>query len=89
MIVFGIIASIALVPQTKQKELVGKRAFPQHTVYQAGTIKPDNVSQEELDAAVTNFYKAQKMNILSSQLMKMINIIFFTMIKDMQSPRMQ
>ena len=60
VIVFGIIASIAWVPQTKQKELVGKRAFPQHTVYQAGTIKPDNVSQEDLDSAVANFYKAWK-----------------------------
>lgn len=60
VIVLGVIASIAWVPQTKQKELVGKRAFPQHTVYQAGTIKPDNVSQEDLDSAVANFYKAWK-----------------------------
>ncbi|MET1181006.1 glycosyl hydrolase family 8 [Peribacillus simplex] len=60
VIVLGVIASIAWVPQTKEKELVGKRAFPQHTVYQAGTIKPDNVSQEDLDSAVANFYKAWK-----------------------------
>ncbi|WP_260285176.1 hypothetical protein [Peribacillus aracenensis] len=60
VIVLGVIASIAWVPQTKQKEHVGKKAFPQHTVYQAGTIKPDNVSQEELDAGVANFYKAWK-----------------------------
>lgn len=52
VIVFGIIASIALVSQTKKKEIAAKRAFPQHTVYQAGTIKPDNLSQEEMDTAV-------------------------------------
>ncbi|MCY9006373.1 hypothetical protein [Peribacillus frigoritolerans] len=52
VIVFGIIASIAWDSQTKKKEVAGKRAFPQHTVYQAGTIKPDNLSQEEMDAAV-------------------------------------
>ncbi|MGE6717284.1 hypothetical protein ACQKGD_07865 [Peribacillus frigoritolerans] len=57
VIVFGIIASITLVSQTKKKEIAGKRAFPQHTVYQAGTIKPDNLSQEEMDAAVANFYE--------------------------------
>ncbi|MGE6612898.1 glycosyl hydrolase family 8 [Peribacillus sp. NPDC076916] len=60
VIVLGVIASIAWVSQTKQKELFGKRAFPQHTVYQAGTIKPDNVSQEDLDSAVANFYKTWK-----------------------------
>ncbi|MDQ7862204.1 hypothetical protein RCO48_17985 [Peribacillus frigoritolerans] len=36
VIVFGIIVSIALVSHTKKKEIAGKRAFPQHTVYQAG-----------------------------------------------------
>jgi endoglucanase len=60
VIVFGIIASIALVSQTKKKEVAGKIAFPQHTVYQAGTIKPDNLSQEEMDAAVANFYETWK-----------------------------
>ncbi|MBO0998783.1 hypothetical protein IOC57_13675 [Bacillus sp. SD075] len=34
VIVFGVIASIAWVSQTKKKEIAGKRAFPQHTVYQ-------------------------------------------------------
>ena len=64
VIVFGIIASIALVSQTKKKEVAGKRAFPQHTVYQAGTIKPDNLSQEEMDAAVATFYETWKDNYL-------------------------
>ncbi len=35
------------------------------------------------------FMKPRKMNTLSSLPIKMMNIIFFTMIKDMLSPRMQ
>ncbi|RRN71908.1 beta-glucanase [Peribacillus simplex] len=60
VIVFGIIAWIALESQTTKKELDSKRPFPQHTVYQSGTIKPNNLSQEELDDDVTDFYKVWK-----------------------------
>lgn len=60
MIVVGIIASIALVYQNTKKEVASKRPFPQHTVYQSGTIKPDNVSQEVMDDAVADFYKTWK-----------------------------
>ncbi|MGG3495992.1 glycosyl hydrolase family 8 [Peribacillus simplex] len=60
VIVFGIIAWIALESQTTKKELESKRPFPQHIVYQSGTIKPDNLSQEELDDDVADFYKVWK-----------------------------
>jgi len=38
--------------------------FPQHTRYAEGTIKPDNVSQQQLDAAVTAFYDVWKTNYI-------------------------
>lgn len=64
VIVVGIIASIALVYQNTKKEVASKRPFPQHTVYQSGTIKPDNVSQEEMDDEVADFYKTWKKKYL-------------------------
>ncbi|CAH0232683.1 Endoglucanase [Peribacillus sp. Bi96] len=60
VIVFGIIATIAVVSQSTKKEMGSKRPFPQHTVYQSGTIKPNNVSQEEMDKAVAGFYETWK-----------------------------
>lgn len=89
VIIFGIIASIALVSQIKKKEIAGKKAFPQHTVYQAGTIKPDNLSQEEMDAAVANFYETWKSEYLKQPIDKNDQYYIFSMIKVMQSPRMQ
>src|ERR1700744_4614525 len=37
-----------------------KRPFPQHVKYFAGTIKPDNQSQVQLDNAVRSFYTQWK-----------------------------
>ena len=41
-----------------------RRPFPQHTVYAAGTIKPDAVSQAQLDEAVIGFYRLWKAKYL-------------------------
>src|SRR5689334_6661645 len=37
-----------------------KRPFPQHTAYAPGTIKPNQHTQDELDAAVQKAYRAWK-----------------------------
>src|ERR1700744_5878640 len=34
--------------------------FPQHSPYQAGTILPDHISQQEMDDSVRSFYRAWK-----------------------------
>lgn len=63
VIIIGIISLAAGVSQTTQtpkEEMAAKRAFPQHAVYQSGTIKPDHISQEELDDAVGDFYETWK-----------------------------
>ncbi|MFJ7755371.1 glycosyl hydrolase family 8 [Peribacillus muralis] len=67
VIIFGIIFSAVAVSrttQTSKQELAGKRPFPQHAVYQSGTIKPDDASQEELDDAVGDFYEVWKKEYL-------------------------
>jgi len=38
--------------------------FPQHATYTAGTIKPNHVTQAQLDAAVETFYEAWKREYL-------------------------
>ena len=40
------------------------RPFPQHVTYSSGVIKPDNVSQEQLDDNVRSFYKKWKKRYL-------------------------
>jgi endo-1,4-beta-D-glucanase Y len=50
----SIIYSTQLLAQSAQKP------FPQHVKYFAGTIKPGNVSQPELDNAVSSFYTQWK-----------------------------
>ena len=42
----------------------GTRPFPQHVAYTAGAIKPDNVSQASMDAAVASQYALWKTNYL-------------------------
>lgn len=41
------------------------RPFPQHTVYSAGTIKPNHVTQSQMDNAVQNFYLLWKTRYLT------------------------
>jgi endo-1,4-beta-D-glucanase Y len=43
-----------------------KRPFPQHTAYAPGTIKPNQHTQDELDAAVQKAYRAWKQAYLKS-----------------------
>jgi endo-1,4-beta-D-glucanase Y len=45
---------------------VPKRPFPQHTAYAPGTIKPNQHTQDELDAAVQKAYRAWKQAYLKS-----------------------
>lgn len=43
---------------------VPARPFPQHTTYASGTIRPNHVSQEELDSDTRNFYDLWKSRYL-------------------------
>jgi endo-1,4-beta-D-glucanase Y len=43
-----------------------RRPFPQHTLYTAGTIKPNHLGQDELDAATAAFYEQWKGQYLRS-----------------------
>ncbi|MDY0092099.1 MAG: glycosyl hydrolase family 8 [Candidatus Vecturithrix sp.] len=43
-----------------------RRPFPQHVVYTPGTIKPDHVTQTQLDRAVSAFYAAWKTQYLKT-----------------------
>lgn len=43
-----------------------RRPFPQHVVYTSGTIKPDHVTQTQLDSAVSAFYAAWKTQYLKT-----------------------
>lgn len=44
--------------------LAANRPFPHHTIYAAGVIRPNNVSQASMDAAIIDFYRAWKTNYL-------------------------
>src|SRR4051812_23932627 len=54
---------LAMMPAFGADEL---RPFPQHTVYNKGTIKPTLKSQAELDQAVIAFYQIWKAKYLRS-----------------------
>jgi len=43
-----------------------RRPFPQHTTYAAGTIKPSQHSQENMDKAVLNTYRLWKLSYLKT-----------------------
>ena len=40
------------------------RPFPHHVTLAPGVIKPNNVSQAQMDAKISSFYKAWKTNYL-------------------------
>lgn len=64
VIFVGIIIWIFLSSQANKHEGATKRPFPQHTVYQTSTIKPDHVSQKQMDDEVTDFYNTWKTKYL-------------------------
>ncbi len=43
-----------------ERQILGARPFPQHTAYTKGVIKPDSVSQEQLDNDVRRIYDEWK-----------------------------
>ncbi len=53
------------------------KPFPQHTKYFAGTIKPNNFSQIQIDEAVKNFYKLWKSRYIKSLPEKVESYVWF------------
>lgn len=52
--------------QPSSEEVTPQYPFPQHTVYSEGTIKPNHVTQAELDETTAVFYDLWKAKYLVS-----------------------
>jgi endo-1,4-beta-D-glucanase Y len=64
-IVAGLIASaLVLAPHDTAFAAAASRPFPFHVTLPAGAIRPSNVSQAKMDAAIKTHYKAWKKNYL-------------------------
>ncbi|HET6378281.1 MAG TPA: glycosyl hydrolase family 8 [Methylocella sp.] len=64
--VFAAAAFFAALTASLPAALAAARPFPYHAALPAGVIKPTNVSQAQMDAAIVRHYKAWKTNYLRS-----------------------
>lgn len=59
-----LVTSMMLMSMISVQAAGEQRPFPQHTAYYSGVIKPNNVTQEDMDNAVKSFYDAWKARYL-------------------------
>ncbi|GAC1301550.1 MAG: glycosyl hydrolase family 8 [Mucilaginibacter sp.] len=72
--VLFIVAMCHILPLSAQPAL---RPFPRHVQYAAGTIKPNNISQNQLDNNVRDFYTAWKKRFVKSTPGKRESFVWF------------
>ncbi len=58
------VALLAVLTALPAAGIAATRPFPFHTTLPAGVIKPNNVSQVDMDAAIRRYYRAWKTNYL-------------------------